>query len=225
MDDELDSDLEEVIEKKVEKRLEEEREEMRKEVEEEVKEDMEQRIAERVRKQLTSSKGSDQDFRDKISRRSFLKTLGLGAGGLALSSTAAANWINLNNSSNATQSKGFSSVKGKTTTITKDWSGGGGGNVTHNFGNPSVAEKLHIHISQISDVEVREIWAVTGNGDISIWTGAKAGDWTTDISLGSFEAVYGIKFNVQNTSSYMRSGNDYGGYRYHTVLPSHGHSI
>ena len=79
-------DIEEVVEQKVEERMEEERQRIREEVKEELKQ-------EALKNRSKNAGDSEKEGREKeqgISRRSFLKKLGLGAAGLGALSLAPA---------------------------------------------------------------------------------------------------------------------------------------
>ncbi|MFB6116546.1 MAG: twin-arginine translocation signal domain-containing protein, partial [Candidatus Nanosalina sp.] len=81
-----DEEIEQIIERKVQERLDDR-------VEEEVEKRMEKRAGKPEQKNLEEAKAEMEKTGDGISRRSFLKMLGLGAGGMALSSAAAgAGW-------------------------------------------------------------------------------------------------------------------------------------
>lgn len=87
----LNQKLEEEIDKLVEQKLDEkevggDREELKEEIREEVIESLEEKSEKDKRSLIAGLKTSS------ISRRDFLKTLGLGAGGLALASSGAASW-------------------------------------------------------------------------------------------------------------------------------------
>lgn len=85
MDDDIDEKIQDAVEQKVEERLEEERDRIKEEVRDEL-----------LREDAESSPKKEEEGIDEgqsYSRRSFLKALGLGAGGLALSSAASADLV------------------------------------------------------------------------------------------------------------------------------------
>ena len=95
-----EEDLEEVIEEKVEERVEGRLDEER------------ERIRKQVKQQLNSSSSISKSEDNKMSRRQFLKMLGLGAGSLAVSSMAAGtNWTKI-----TPRSQGVSEIKAETAT-------------------------------------------------------------------------------------------------------------
>jgi len=110
MSEEIDKKIEEVIEKKVEEKLSQKEKDG---LEDSVLErKIEEKVSERMKK-----KDNSESFREKvgsgsISRRNFLKALGLGAGSLAFSSGVAANFANLtsNSVSLEVQSEGLTKV-------------------------------------------------------------------------------------------------------------------
>jgi hypothetical protein len=78
VDDDIDERIQEAVEQKVEERLEEERDRIKEEVRRELQ-----------RMEAKPSPDEEVDSDRKFTRRGFLKTLGLGAGGLALSGLGA----------------------------------------------------------------------------------------------------------------------------------------
>ena len=188
--------IEEIIEKKVEEKLAEQQQET------ESSSEIEKLVEKKIEEKIGSSSNEEKDDDGKISRRKFLKTAGLGAGALAMSSMAGA-WYSFGGSSSSS-GDGFTYIQSSTPSGASEgdsWYDTSSNQVKAYDGSSwnRAGVTAHSNLSGISsDAHHPQLWTEDGN---SPWSGT--GD-TITANLASRWDYLMLEFTVVKNST---SGN------------------